>query len=407
MLGGAMEMMNKLAEEPQDHPGPRPGTLRSTSIPGGHEKNSSSPQKPVVAVAIQEFSCSMGEILGAIKGAFHHTQEELAAASQYKVLGRHFEELFQSAPGGYLVTDTEATIQESNQAFAALLQIDKEFLLGKQLIDYVHQEDRKTFYAYWDQALMGNESERIKIHLQPPGGEPVAVCLAVAGRRGPEGKLVGFNWWALNNTQTLHEEKALENRVARLEACLSGLIRAFAAATEMPDPYAAGHQMRVADLAAAIAQEMGFSLNRVEGVRVMGFMHDIGNVALPQNILRKTGLLSIVESNILRSHPQLGYDLLKDIEFPWPVAQAVLQHHERWNGSGYPAGLAGEEILLEARILAVADVAEAMVSPRVDGDPAGIEKALEEIYKGSGILYDPSVVNACLKVCVAKGFTFP
>ena len=400
-------MMNKLADELQDHPGPEPGTFIPTHIPGGHEEKSTFPQKPVVAAAIQEFSFSMGELLGVMKGAFHQTQEELAAASQYQVLGPHFEELFQSAPGGYLVTDTEATIQESNQVFAALLQIESKFLLGKQLICYVDQEDHETFYAYWNQALLGNESEGIKILLHPPVGEPVPVFLAIASRRDPEGELVGFNWWALNITQTLHEEKALENRVARLEACLSGLIRAFAAATEMRDPYASGHQMRVAALAAAIAQEMGFSSNRVEGVTVMGFMHDIGNVALPQNILRKTGLLSILERNLLRAHLQLGYDLLKDIEFPWPVAQAVLQHHERWNGSGYPAGLAGEEILLEARILAVADVAEAMVSPRVDGDPVGIEKALEEIYKGSGILYDPSVVNACQKVFVEKGFTFP
>ncbi len=121
----------------------------------------------------------------------------------------------------------------------------------------------------------------------------------------------------------------------------------------------------------------------------MGYLHDLGNIAIPSDIINKTGLLTLVESNILKTHPQLGYDLLKDIEFPWPVAQAVLQHHERWNGSGYPAGLSGEEIIIEARILAVADVVEAMVSPRPYGVAVGIEKALEEVYKEMGILYDP------------------
>ena len=403
----AMAMIHRLAEELQIHPGSDSGPPRSDIIPGGPEDNLSSSQQPAVAAAIQEFSSSMGEILGAIKGAFRQTQEELGAAGQYQVLAHHFEELFQNAPGGYLVTDIEANIQESNQAIAALLHREKEFLVGKQLIALVSRKDHEAFSAYFDRARLGNEAEGIKIHLQAPGGEPVPVFLAVAGRRDPEGKLVGFTWWTLNITQTRQEEKALENRVARLEACLSGLIGSFAAATEMQDPYASGHQRRVADLAAAIARELGFSPDRVEAVTVMGFLHDIGKVALPQNILRRTGRLNGVESNLLRSHPQLGHDVLKDIEFPWPVAQAVLQHHERWNGSGYPAGLAGEAIMPEARILAVADGVEARLSPRGDRAPVGIERALAEIYQGAGTLYDPSVVEACLKVFVAKGCTSP
>ena len=118
------------------------------------------------------------------------------------------------------------------------------------------------------------------------------------------------------------------------------------------------------------------------------------------------GLLTIVECTVVKTHPQLGYDLLKDIEFPWPVAQAILQHHERWNGSGYPSGLKGEDIIIEARILAVADVVEAMVSPRPYGVAVGIEKALEEVYKEAGTLYDPQVVDASLKLFVEKGFKF-
>ena len=151
---------------------------------------------------------------------------------------------------------------------------------------------------------------------------------------------------------------------------------------------------------------MGFSPDRVEGLRITGFLHDIGKVAIPSDILSKTGRLTIVECTVVKTHPQLGYDLLKDIEFPWPVAQAVLQHHERLNGSGYPAKLSGNDIVVEARILAVADVVEAMLSPRPYGTAVGIEEALEELYQERGTLYDPQVVDACLKLFVEQGFKF-
>ena len=183
-------------------------------------------------------------------------------------------------------------------------------------------------------------------------------------------------------------------------------MEAFSVASEMQDPYASGHQRRVAQLSCAIAEQMGFSPDRVEGMKIMGYLHDVGKVAIPSEILNKMGLLTIVECNVVKTHPQLGYDLLKDIEFPWPVAQAILQHHERWNGSGYPAGLIGEDIIIEARILSVADVVEAMVSPRPYGVAVGIEKALEEVYKEAGVLYDSHIVDASLKLFVEKGFKF-
>ena len=243
------------------------------------------------------------------------------------------------------------------------------------------------------------------VHLRSPGG-PLPIFLAAAGRRDTAGEVVGFQWLLHLHTQSRQSEAALKNQVTQLETCLTGLVKAFSTAAEMQDPYASGHQRRVAQLSVAIARELGFSPDRVEGMEMMGLLHDIGNVAIPPMILNKVGRLTVTESNILKTHPQLGYDLLKDIEFPWPLAQAILQHHERWNGSGYPSGLSGEDIIIEASILAVAEVVEAMVSPRPYGEALGIEKALEEVYKEMGVLYDPQVVDATLKLFVEKGFKF-
>jgi len=172
------------------------------------------------------------------------------------------------------------------------------------------------------------------------------------------------------------------------------------------DPYTAGHQQRVAQLVGAIAQELGFSENRLEGMRVMGFLHDLGKIAVPAEILSKPGKLSESEFNLVMVHCQVGYEILKEVDFPWPVAQATLQHHERLDGSGYPSGISGSEIIMEARMLAVADVVEAMASYRPYRPALGIEAALEEITKNKGILYDPEVVGTCLKLFTEKGFRF-
>lgn len=207
-------------------------------------------------------------------------------------------------------------------------------------------------------------------------------------------------------TQSGQDEETLLSKVTQLKTCNKGLVKALSAAAEMQDPFGSGHQKRVAQLSEAIAKEMGLSPDRVEGMKLMGLLHDIGKIAIPPEILSKAGKLNNTESNILKTHPQMGYVLLKDIEFPWPVAQAIHQHHERWDGSGYPSGLSGENIIIEARILAVADVVETMVFPRPYRETVATEKALMEIYKEMGVLYDPLAVQACLTVFVKRDFKF-
>ncbi len=199
-------------------------------------------------------------------------------------------------------------------------------------------------------------------------------------------------------------EAKLHATLLGLRKALGGIIQVLSAASEFRDPYTAGHQRRVADLARAIAQELALSPDQVEGIRVAGVVHDIGKLGIPAEILSKPTRLSKLEFSLIQSHAQIGHDILRDIEFSWPIAQIILQHHERLDGSGYPQGLKGDDILFESRILAVSDVIEAMASHRPYRPALGIEAALKEIEAGKGVLYDPAVVSACLKLFREKGY---
>ena len=199
-------------------------------------------------------------------------------------------------------------------------------------------------------------------------------------------------------------EEALQHSLRTLRRVLEGTIQAVALTVEIRDPYTAGHQRRVTQLACAIAKEMGLLEERIEGIYMAGLVHDIGKISVPGEILNKPGRLSRLEFGMIQGHPQIGHDILKTVEFPWPIAPIVLQHHERINGSGYPQGLTGDQILIEARILGVADVVEAMASYRPYRPALGMNEALEEISQNRGTLYDPQVVDTCLRLFTEKGF---
>jgi len=198
----------------------------------------------------------------------------------------------------------------------------------------------------------------------------------------------------------------LQHSFDRMRKTMGGIIQAMSLTIEQRDPYTAGHQRQVAKLSRAIAREMGFSWEQIQGIRMAAAIHDLGKIHVPAEILSNPGMLTENEMGIIRTHPQVGYDILKKIEFSWPIARTVYQHHERMDGSGYPRGLSGEDILMEARILSVADVVEAMSSLRPYRMPPGIEAALKEISQNKGILYDPGVVEACLKCFHEKKLDF-
>jgi putative two-component system response regulator len=199
-------------------------------------------------------------------------------------------------------------------------------------------------------------------------------------------------------------ETKLEHSLNNFRKAMKGIVNAMALTIESRDPYTAGHQQRTAGLACAIAKETGLSKEVIDGIQMAGIIHDIGKIAIPAEILSKPTRLTDIEFSLMQTHTQVGHDILKGIEFPWPVAQIVLQHHERMDGSGYPSGLSGEEILMEARILGVADTVEAMASHRPYRPALGMDKALAEISQNRGILYDPEVVDACLKLFKERGF---
>ena len=206
-------------------------------------------------------------------------------------------------------------------------------------------------------------------------------------------------------------EKMVQERTEELQVTLNdlrkamqGIIHVMVLTIESRDPYTAGHQQRVTLLASALAQEMGLSEKEVEGVKMASLIHDIGKISVPSEILSKPGKLTEIEFSLVKTHPQSGYEILKNITLPWPIAQIVLQHHERLDGSGYPLGLKDKEILLEAKIIGVADVVEAMASHRPYRPALGIEKALEEISQKKGLLYDSKVVDTCIKLFTEKGF---
>ena len=202
-------------------------------------------------------------------------------------------------------------------------------------------------------------------------------------------------------------EEELRQSYVKLQRALEGMVHVLVSTVEMGDSYTAGRQRRVTQLACAIANERGLPKGRIEGIRMAGPIHDIGKINIPAEILSKPGPLTALEFGLIKTHPQVGYNMLDGtIDFPWPVAKIVLQHHERMDGSGYPQGLSGEEILLEARILGVADVVEAMSSHRPYRSALGIHEALVEILQNRGIFYDPEVVDACMKLFKEKRFEF-
>lgn len=208
-------------------------------------------------------------------------------------------------------------------------------------------------------------------------------------------------------TDKARAEEAIKRYVTRLEQAMQSTINVVATIGELRDPYTHGHERRVGEIAAAIAAEMGLDANRVEGIRIAGYLHDVGKIGVPAEILAKPSRLTRAEFDLVKDHAQQSYEILKTVEFPWPIAEAAWQHHERLDGSGYPRGLKGGDIIPEARILAVADVTEAMSSHRPYRPGLGVEKALAELEEGRGKIYDEPAVDACLRLFREKGYTLP
>jgi len=235
-------------------------------------------------------------------------------------------------------------------------------------------------------------------------GRKLWINMTLTPRLDKNGDLIGILGIGEDITERKQAEEELQLSLKQLRKSLEGIVYAMVKMVETRDPYTAGHQRRVADLSVAIAREMNLPADQIEGIDMAGIVHDIGKISVPSEILSSPAKLTNIQFEMIKTHAQVGYDIMEDIEFPWSVARIALQHHERLNGSGYPNGLKGDEILLEAKILAVADVVEAMASHRPYRPALGMDKALEEISSKRGTFFEPKIVDACLRIIKEKGF---
>ena len=274
-------------------------------------------------------------------------------------------------------------------------------------IQLVVPEDRDRIRGHVQQILEGKDILPIEYCITRKDGEVRRVSDTTILFKDAFGNLQSYDGVIKDITERKNAEEQAQCYVAQLESALMRTVGVATALIEMRDPYTAGHERRVSEIAAAIGRELGWDARRVEGLRVAGQLHDIGKISTPAEILAKPGKITAAEYSLIKEHPQAGYDALKDVAFPWPVAEVAWQHHERMDGSGYPRGLRGDEILLEARIMSVADVVEAMASHRPYRPGQGIDKALEEIERGSGSVYDTTVAEACLRLFREQGYVLP
>ena len=301
----------------------------------------------------------------------------------------------QSISGIYILQDGVFTYV--NPRLAEIGGYEPHELVGKAVLDLVPPEIRPRLELEMAQRLGGAvKVGQYTLTLRRKDGSPVDVAIH-ATRAVVEGKpaIIGI---VQDVTERKVAEQVAQRHALQLETALIETIEAVATMVELKDPYTAGHERSVGDIAAAIGQELGLGPEQVKGLRYAGYVHDIGKIGIPTELLSKPGKLTVHEFELIKTHAQQGYDVLKDIKFPWPIARAILEHHERLDGSGYPRGLKGEEIALEARILAVADTVEAMSSHRPYRPALGLEAALLEIEQQAGKRYDSRIAAACLRL---------
>jgi PAS domain S-box-containing protein/putative nucleotidyltransferase with HDIG domain len=303
-----------------------------------------------------------------------------------------YKDLVEEAGIAVSIDDMEGKAKYFNKEYAATFGYSSNEMEAQSIRTLVQCDDVEMVMKYHKERVAGNYAPA-RYEFRGVKKDGAVIFLEVAAVPFKDNNdIIGTRSYLWDISERKQLENKLNSTLKTLRKTTGTMIQVIERMLEIKDPYTVNHQQRVADLARAIAGEMGLSTDRIDGIRLAGLIHDIGKIAIPAEILAKPGRLSEVEFQLIRTHPKIGYDLIKSIELPWPVALTVLQHHERLNGSGYPFGISGHEILLEAKILGVADVVEAMSSHRPYRPAQGIAKALEEISQNSGVLYDSDVV---------------
>jgi PAS domain S-box-containing protein len=317
-----------------------------------------------------------------------------------------YRNLFENAVEGIFRTSPEGRFLIANPALARIYGYGSPEEMIGSITDlagqvYADPEERQAFTRAIEEE---GEVKGYELQLKRKDGSGLCVSMNARVVRDEAGKILYYEGLAEDITPRKKSEEKLRDTLESLRSALRTTIQVMVAAVETRDPYTAGHQKRVTDLAGTLAQELGLAQETIEGIRMAGSIHDLGKISVPAEILSKPTKLTEIEFALIKAHSQYGYEILKDVESPWPLADMVLQHHERMDGSGYPQGLKGEAILLEARILAVADVVESISAHRPYRPGHGIETALKEIEHKAGVLYDRAVAEVCLHLFREKGY---
>lgn len=334
--------------------------------------------------------------------ALEHQRRTAAAALAESE--ERYRLLFDNSQDGILLSEPHGHVLAANGAACRIFGRTREALLQADRSELVDASDPRVAAADALRDRLGYF--RGEITLRRGDGEAFPAEVSTTTFHEPGGQLRA-TMIVRDLTEKIRTEKTAERYLMQLQSALMHTVEVATTLSEMRDPYTAGHEKRVAQIAVGIATELGYDAKRLEGLQIAGYLHDIGKIMIPSEILSKPGKLTAAEYTLIKGHAQASYDVLKNVDFPWPIADMVLQHHERIDGTGYPQGLKGNAILPEARILAVADVVEAMGSHRPYRPGLGIERALQEIERGRGTAYDPEAADACLRIFREKGFHLP
>jgi PAS domain S-box-containing protein/putative nucleotidyltransferase with HDIG domain len=317
-----------------------------------------------------------------------------------------YRTILESIEDGYYEVDLVGNFTFFNDSLCRIHGYSKEELMGMNYRQYENKEFLKVFQTYNKVYNTGEPIKGFDRQIIRKDGTKRYIEASASLRKDSSGEPIGFRGISRDVTERKRAEVELQQTLESLKKAFGTIIQVMASAVEMKDPYTAGHQIRAADIAVAIAEEMGLNQEKIDGIRMSATIHDIGKLSVPAELLSKPTKLTDIEFTLIKEHSHSGYEMLKNVESPWPLAEIIHQHHERMNGTGYPRNLKEDEILIEARILAVADVVEAMASHRPYRAALGIEVALEEIEKNKGILYDAAVADACLKLFREKNYQF-
>jgi PAS domain S-box-containing protein len=344
------------------------------------------------------------EFLTAITNTIAGIIERKRAEEALQEGQRQQKALLDNIPDIAWLKDKESRFIAANEPFGKACGFEPEDLVGKTDLDIWPRDLAERYSADDKEVMESGKRKQVEEPLTDSEGKSLWIETIKTPIYDEQGNVVGTAGIARDITERKKAEESLKDTLESLRKALGTTIQVMVSAIEVRDPYTAGHQLRSADLARAIATEMGLSQDTIEAIRMAGPIHDIGKLSIPAEILSKPTKLTNIEFSLIKEHARTGYEMLKNVESPWPLAEIVYQHHERMDGSGYPRNLKGNEILMEARIMAVADVVESMASHRPYRPALGLNAALAEIEKNKGTLYDADAVDACLRLFREKGF---